>query len=151
MTVELKIWTESDSDSDTHVDLFVRFQSPDFSGQSHAWFMLSFLNQFVENLSKYPIDLNLLPSISGGFWNTAGNEIVHEHLHISAIPDGNTGRIKLVVRLAVPDDNQNQTKLKYIFSAEINTDYWELFEFSKELSSLFLGNSKEIKFQFKSA
>ena len=145
MSAELKVWVKIDGNT---AELFVRFITSAFSGQSSAWFSLEDLKLFAKAFDQYPINPHTPPIIEGGYWDSTGKTIRQEHLHISAYPKGSLGDLDLLVRLAVPTEDPSEMKLKNSASAVFSTNYEQMAEFSRSLIALTAGQTVEVSFNF---
>jgi hypothetical protein len=124
--------TEND---DGEIELFVSLSVSKFSGESSAFFSRKTLNNFIEQVSKYPLDERNPPVLSGGYWDQEGVRVVQENVHVSFVPKGARGQIDLIVRLAVPFV-EDQMKTKYGCFATIETTYAEVTNFAEKFRSL---------------
>ncbi|WP_155520938.1 hypothetical protein [Ralstonia solanacearum] len=144
MSGRLRIRLENDPDGSG--ELFVEFSSHGFSGRSKAWFDLAQLEKQVERFSDFPLSLDCLPCIRGGYWNEDATQIQQEQVYLSAHPQGLTGNVVLEVRLATPLGNEMNPDLHCSASAELKATYQQLAEFAKNLGSLIHGEIDEIEF-----
>ncbi|QNT25956.1 hypothetical protein [Ralstonia solanacearum] len=132
-------------ESDGSGELFVEFLINGFSGQSSAWFDLIQLEEQVKNFSEFPLSLDHLPCIRGGYWNEDATEIQQEHVYLSARPRGLTGDVVFVVRLATPVETGMDSALHYSAAAELSTTYQKLSEFAADFIRLIRGEIGEIR------
>jgi hypothetical protein len=146
MAIQLQMKFESGDDGAG--ELFVSFRAKAFSGESSAWVTQEQIAAFVSELSKYPLDANSLPALVGGFYDSTANDVLQEHIHISAKPQGSLGEIALLVRLAVPDESSKELRLKYSSSVYILTEYHQVSELCRELLALASGELREVGFIF---
>lgn len=135
MAIDLTLWIER-VDSNDAVELYVRFKSIAFSGQSSAWVKPSQLVQFSDAMSVYPLSAANIPMLIGGYWNRAGTALVDEHIHISLEPAGRLGALNMLVKVAVPQEGPPSTKVKYAASANFLAEYEKIREFANCLRSL---------------
>lgn len=119
---------------DGEIELFVKLNIASFCGEGHAFFSRKDLNEFIEGLSRFPIDVMNPPVLTGGYWGQSGR-VEQENVGISFIPKGNRGQIELIIRLAVPSD-ENQMKAKYSCSTTIDTTYSDVSSFVDSFRAL---------------
>ncbi|MHA6832895.1 hypothetical protein [Ralstonia pseudosolanacearum] len=140
-----KITIRLNLENDGSGELFVEFFLNGFSGQGSAWFGLDQLEDQVKNFSEFPLSLDHLPCIRGGYWNEDATEIQQEHVYLSARPRGLTGDVIFVVRLATPVETGMESDLHYSASAELRVTYQQMSEFSANFIRLIRGEIVEIK------
>ncbi|MHA6907964.1 hypothetical protein ACQUJS_05935 [Ralstonia pseudosolanacearum] len=133
------------SEGDGSGKLFVEFFLNGFSGQSSAWFDLVKLEDQVKNFSEFPLSIDRLPYIRGGYWNDDATEIQQEHVYLSARPRGLAGDVIFMVRLATPVETGMGSELHYSASAELRATYQQLSDFSINFIRLIRGEIGEIR------
>ncbi|MDO3624454.1 hypothetical protein Q3O98_25635 [Ralstonia pseudosolanacearum] len=126
-------------------ELFVEFSLNGFSGQGSAWFDLAKLEDQVRNFSEFPLSIDRLPCIRGGYWNDDATEIQQEHVYLSARPRGLAGDVIFMVRLATPVETGMDSELNYSASAELRATYQQLSEFSTNFIRLIRSEIGEIR------
>jgi len=147
MSIELTMRAEIDAENDS-AELFVRFQERKFSGESSAWIQVARLRQFASQLAKYPLDDNSLPTLLGGYWDSTGNCIDQEHVHISVRPSGNLGTLSLFVQLTMPEDDTFTKISKRSASIRVAINYEKIGEVAKGVLSMADGAQEEFSVSF---
>jgi hypothetical protein len=127
-----------------HGELHAEFDVCGFSGKSSAWFTLSCLAEQARKFGQYPLYSANFPCIAGGVWNRNADTIVQEHLHLSVSPSDSRGNLAMLVRLAVPYDDQSRINLRFSASAEFNTNYEQVAAFARDLESIANRRTKEL-------
>jgi hypothetical protein len=147
MSVELNFFAESDPDGGG-IELTVGLKARDFAGRGSAWFTAAQLLQFAAELARYPLS-SANPALTGGFWNREASQVVQEHVHLDARAYGNLGAIKLLIRVAVPEDSADlTTNPRYSASGAIQTDYATLLQLSEGIRDIANGTRSELFFSF---
>lgn len=132
-----------ESDADGCRQLFVAYSINGYAGKSSAWFNVVDLKAKVERFFDYPLSVDDLPCIRGGFWNVDGSDIESEHVYLSAAPYGPLGDIVLSVRCAIPQPDSNCEEILCSGCAKINLTYQQLEQFGTDLNSLIAGEIDE--------
>jgi hypothetical protein len=132
---------------DGEVELFLKIDISGFSGESSAFFSKKNLDEFIENASRYPIDVASPPVLSGGYWDQGEGGIVQENLHVSFMPKGNRGQIDLTIRLAIPTD-ENPMKIKCSCFANVETTYAGLSTFIEKFCHSISEEAPENSFEY---
>jgi hypothetical protein len=132
-----------ESDADGCGQLFVEYSINGYAGKSNAWFNVADLKTKVERFFDYPLSIDDLPCIRGGFWNMDGSDIEAEHVYLSASPYGPLGDIVLSVRCAIPPPDSDSGEILCSGSAKINVTYQQLKQFGMDLNSLIDGEIDE--------
>jgi hypothetical protein len=145
MQIEITLRAEHDADNDA-AELFVRFCGHEFTGTASAWFSLSQLREFANEISQYPLPSR--SSLIGGFWDPTGTQVAQEHVCISLEAVGNLGKLRLGLRLAMPEDGGDHSITKYAASANVAIEYAHVSNISKGILALAGGAKQEIGFSF---
>jgi hypothetical protein len=124
-------------------ELFVHVQACGFAGQSSAWFDLSLLEEQVRRFLEYPLRADNPPSITGGYWDKDAKNIEQEHVHLSVKPEGLTGDLMLLARLAVSLGDYDDRKIRYSVSVELRINYERLGAFARDFIRLIHGEIEE--------
>jgi hypothetical protein len=132
-----------ESDADGCGQLFVAYSINGYAGRSSAWFNVIDLKAKVERFFDYPLSIDDLPCIRGGFWNVDGSDIESEHVYLSASPYGSLGNVVLSVRCAIPQPDSNSEEILCSGYAKINVTYQQLEQFAMDLNSLIAGEIDE--------
>jgi hypothetical protein len=135
MKTELALWIKQ-LQPDGSAELFLRFKSEDFAGQSSAWIAVSQLGKFVQEISSFPMDSGSDAKLVGGFLDRSGKEIEEELVCMRVKASGKTGGINIFVKVTVPQDDEQQQSPKYSATASFRIDYEQLATLAKCLRQL---------------
>jgi hypothetical protein len=79
-------------DDDGTGKLLVCARSGGFAGKGGAWFTCEKIKDFADPVGRFPISINDVPILKGGFWEKDNiGELAQEHLVISVSPADNRG------------------------------------------------------------
>lgn len=123
-------------DSDGAAELFMEYSTRGFSGRGSAWFDLNDLEKKVERFLDYPLSVDDLPSLRGGYWNQDGTKLNFEHVFLSAYPIGNLGSLALSIRCATPVADSGFDEVRCSGTAEIAITYQQLAQFAADMKHL---------------
>jgi hypothetical protein len=124
-------------DGDGTAELNAAVQCKGFCGNSSAWFSVSHLEKFSEQLLAYPLPAEDHPTIRGGFWSrTVRGEIDQLHVSLRVYPVGLRGAVGCLVTLRTPLNDGDKSKVAGLVEVELRTSYQVLSDFSQELKKL---------------
>jgi hypothetical protein len=123
-------------DPDGSGELFIEYSTSGFSGKSSAWFDLTDLEKRVERFLDFPVSIDDLPCLSGGYWNQDGTKLESEHIFLSVRPSGHLGQLVLSIRCATSAADLECGESRCSGSAEVAITYQQLAQFSTELKNL---------------
>jgi hypothetical protein len=133
-----------DFDGDGTAKLNADVHCEDFCGSSSAWFGVSQLERFSEELAAYPLPPNGIAPMQGGFWSKArGGELDQLRVSFKVYPIGLRGAVGYLVTLRTPLNDGDTSKVSSLVEVELRTSYEELSEFSKGLKRLARGEVLE--------
>jgi hypothetical protein len=125
-------------------ELFISFEAHGFSGHGSAWFNLATLAMDIEKFADFPLVVDALPVIRGGYWNKNGTGLDQGHVYLSAEPRGTTGDVFFLVRLSIPADNPSVSEPSFSISGELKTSYEQLAQMVRDMNLLLKGEKDEI-------
>jgi hypothetical protein len=85
-----------------HGELHAAVDGHGFIGSGSAWFTMEKLTEFCDRLGAYPLRIQELPVLEGGYWEDAEDALTDVHLSIRIDPYGSTGTLRVSVSLAEP-------------------------------------------------
>ena len=139
-----KLILRFDDDSDGTSELLAEANSNGFAGKGGAYFSVSHLEDFADEIAAFPLPEKDFPEIAGGFGKQdAPDELAQEHLAISVYPIDRNGHLGVQVRIATELWNDAREKSQHSVRLEILTTYEPIAKFSKELKALMRGRIKE--------
>ncbi|WP_250633103.1 hypothetical protein [Pinirhizobacter soli] len=135
-------------DEDGSCELIAHFASKGFSGSGSAYFDLASLAKVAVDFSAFPLSKENRPCIQGGYFDLGNSQVLsQEHLHISASPLGNTGRVRLLIRTSTPASETMPNELQRSASIEFSADYEQMRSLSRGLVHLAEGRCEEVIFE----
>ena len=135
-------------DEDGSCELIANFSSKGFSGSGSAYFGLANLVKIAVAFAALPLSKENRPCIQGGYFDQGNSHVLsQEHLHISATPLGNTGRVRLLLRASTPVSETMPNELQRSASVEFSADYEQMRSLSLGLVDLAEGRCEEVVFE----
>jgi hypothetical protein len=136
MTQCLKVQLNHDDDGTASLSATVKYG--EFSGKGEAWFNISDIKEFIDQLENFSKTNENPPSLEGGNWDGEGNLI--ETLLSFRFYSFSTGRIGVHVILAdYPYTDCRNEEISRVF-VELKVEAQAVIEFAKRL--YYLLNSK---------
>ena len=115
-----------------------------FFGHSSAWFSLSTLEGFAEQLLDVPLPQDGLAPLRGGYWTKERpGELAEQHVSMRVCPAGLCGAVGFRVELETHIQQSNAASRADAVDVELKTSYQELSEFSRNLRRLIRGEVSE--------
>jgi hypothetical protein len=132
------------SEDEWHGLLTAKVSSDGFVGQASAWFSTEDLRRFSQAMTAYPLLMDALPSISGGFGAEPGKpEPEQVHLAIDVAPHDVRGMLRFTVRLATEVLTTQDDDLGCHATVRFLATYDDLGLFALQVSDLAKGHTDE--------
>jgi len=134
-------------DEDGTVELFVEIRAGRFSGHGSAWFNLQALSKSLEAFEEFPLNIDRVPVISGGYWNEAATQLVQEHVHLSVSPLDRLGKLVMTIKAFTPTAAHSGQVIGCGVVCDCLIDYEGLRNFAENMRRLFAEDVPMIQFE----
>jgi len=142
----LSVSLRRDDDDEDTAKVEVEVVSEQFSGLGSAWFSIHQLSQALSEFEAFPINVDKIPAIAGGYWNNDATELIHEHVHISVRPLDSRGNLVMNVKVFSPYVEYSREKMGRGACCDYLLDYEALKEFCEEMRHLISGSLSKVEF-----
>ena len=129
-----------------HGKLIAAVEAGGFAGQGGAWFNTDELRGFAKGVSAYPLRVEALPCIAGGF-GVKADEPEQVHLAVYLEPHNARGEIRVTVRLATEVWNGEADDLAANVTVRFLVTYGDLGRFGPEFLDLLEGRTAKATLQ----
>lgn len=129
-------------DDDGTGELVVEVSAPPFAGVSSAWFGVTQLVEFSEQLADaYPLSAAEPLCLAGGYWGADPPGLKEVHVGLSFYPLGGRGTVACKVDLVTHSHGESRREAR--LAVELATSYEAVRDFARGLSSIARGESQE--------